>query len=211
MLAGLKEKLVSTEAVAEAVRAYAQETNRLNRDRRAQAEADRKALAKIERAIAGIMAAIEDGLYRTVLPRAWEMIADVMRQAALAQIETEAVQNAMPADFEPNGWIGDPDRAVRCRPSVQPQTISEETVELWVDSETGNRFANQAAPPKTRTAIKRRFRQTVFQPMRPAGDAAPFFRGLVFPRIGNAGGHLFDGSKLQSPRDVLVALANPWC
>lgn len=64
VLAGLKEKLVSSEAVAEAVRAYAKETNRLNRDRRTQAEADQKALQKIDRAIAGIMAAIEDGLYQ---------------------------------------------------------------------------------------------------------------------------------------------------
>ncbi|MEH3117215.1 MAG: recombinase family protein [Methylorubrum populi] len=64
VLAGLKEKLVSSEAVAAAVRAYAEETNRMNRDRRAQAEADHKALAKIDKAIAGIMAAIEDGLYQ---------------------------------------------------------------------------------------------------------------------------------------------------
>ncbi|ALC11509.1 recombinase family protein [Sphingopyxis sp. 113P3] len=64
VLAGLKEKLVSSEAVAEAVRAYAKETNRLNRDRRAQSQTDQKALEKIERAIAGIMAAIEDGMYQ---------------------------------------------------------------------------------------------------------------------------------------------------
>ena len=67
VLAGLKEKLVSSEAVAEAVRAYAKETNRLNRDRRAQAETDQKALQKIERAIAGIMAAIEDGMYQPTM------------------------------------------------------------------------------------------------------------------------------------------------
>ena len=36
VLAGLKDKLISADSVAEAVRAYAQETNRLNRDRRAQ-------------------------------------------------------------------------------------------------------------------------------------------------------------------------------
>ena len=67
VLAGLKEKLVSSEAVAEAVRAYAKETNRLNHERRAQAEVDQKALQKIERAIAGIMAAIEDGLYQPLM------------------------------------------------------------------------------------------------------------------------------------------------
>ena len=64
VLTGLKDRLVSSDAVAEAVRAYAEETNRPNHDRRAQAETDRRALHKIERAIAGIMAAIEDGLYQ---------------------------------------------------------------------------------------------------------------------------------------------------
>lgn len=62
----LKDKLVSSEAVAEAVRAYAKETNRLNRDRRAQTKADQKALRKMERATAGIMAAIEDGAISAV-------------------------------------------------------------------------------------------------------------------------------------------------
>ncbi|MFC0807463.1 hypothetical protein ACFHWW_18655 [Ensifer sp. P24N7] len=54
-----EERLVSSEAVAEAVRAYAEEMNRLNRDRRVQATTDQKALAQIEKAIAGIIAAIE--------------------------------------------------------------------------------------------------------------------------------------------------------
>ncbi|WP_316189857.1 recombinase family protein [Bradyrhizobium sp. SZCCHNS1054] len=64
VLAGLKDRLVSSEAVAEAVRAYTEEMNRLNHDRRAQVESDHRALQKIERAVAGIMAAIEDGLYQ---------------------------------------------------------------------------------------------------------------------------------------------------
>ncbi|WP_409998339.1 zinc ribbon domain-containing protein [Bradyrhizobium sp. SZCCHNR3109] len=64
VLAGLKDRLVSSEAVAEAVRAYAEEMNRLNHDRRARAETDHRALQKIERAVAGVMAAIEDGLYQ---------------------------------------------------------------------------------------------------------------------------------------------------
>ncbi len=63
VLAGLKDRLVSSEAVAEAVRVYGKEMNRLNHDRRAQAETDQRALQKIERAISGIMTAIEDGLY----------------------------------------------------------------------------------------------------------------------------------------------------
>lgn len=48
VLTGLKEKLVSSEAVAEAVRAYAKETNRLNRDRRLQAETDHETCAREE-------------------------------------------------------------------------------------------------------------------------------------------------------------------
>ncbi|WP_199260004.1 hypothetical protein [Paracoccus binzhouensis] len=48
----------------EAVRAYVEETNRLNHQRRAQQDSDRRAMAKIERAIAGIIAAIEDGMYQ---------------------------------------------------------------------------------------------------------------------------------------------------
>ncbi|MBZ9657431.1 recombinase family protein [Mesorhizobium sp. ESP-6-4] len=79
VLAGLKERLVSADAVAEAIRAYAQETNRLNQERRAQGEQDRKALDKIERVIAGIMAAIEDGLYQPSMKARME---DLERQKA---------------------------------------------------------------------------------------------------------------------------------
>jgi hypothetical protein len=44
VLAGLTEKLVSAENVAEAVRAHAEELNQQNRERRAQTDIDRKAL-----------------------------------------------------------------------------------------------------------------------------------------------------------------------
>jgi site-specific DNA recombinase len=59
VLTGLTNKLVSPEAVAVAVRAYAQETNRQNHERRAQAETSCRNLEKIERSIKGIMDAIE--------------------------------------------------------------------------------------------------------------------------------------------------------
>ena len=67
VLSGLADRLVSAESVAAAMRAYVQETNRLNRERRAQNEADRRELDKIERAVAGLLAAIEDGLYQPVM------------------------------------------------------------------------------------------------------------------------------------------------
>lgn len=53
--------LVSAKAVAEAVRAYHQEMNRRNQERRAQTDADRLAIPKFERSINGIMTAIVQG------------------------------------------------------------------------------------------------------------------------------------------------------
>lgn len=66
-LAGIADRLVSADKVEAAVAAYAAHINRENRERRIQAEADARALAKIERAVAGILAAIEDGLYQPVM------------------------------------------------------------------------------------------------------------------------------------------------
>ena len=74
---------MSAEAVAEAVRAYHEEMNRQNHARRAQIDADRQALPKIERAIKGIMAAIEDGMYQ---PAMKARMAELERQKA--EIET---------------------------------------------------------------------------------------------------------------------------
>jgi len=67
VLAGLTDKLVSPEAVAVAVRAYAEETNRQNHDRRANTETSRRALVKIEKGIKGILDAIEDGMYQPAM------------------------------------------------------------------------------------------------------------------------------------------------
>jgi hypothetical protein len=67
VLAGLTDKLVSPGAVAVAVRAYAEETNRRGRERRAEAETSRRALEKIERGTKGILDAIEDGMYQPAM------------------------------------------------------------------------------------------------------------------------------------------------
>jgi site-specific DNA recombinase len=89
VLAGLTDKLVSPEAVAVAVRAYAQETNRQNHERRAQAEASRRALEKIDRSIKGILGAIEDGMYQPAMKaRMGELAqrkADTLRLAILQE------------------------------------------------------------------------------------------------------------------------------
>ena len=69
------------------MRAHHEKMNRENYARRAQAEADRKALAKIERAIAGIMAAIEDGMYKSTMSAR-------MGELQLQKAEVEARLNA---------------------------------------------------------------------------------------------------------------------
>jgi hypothetical protein len=145
-------------------------------------------------------------LYRTELPKAWAVIADVLEKAALAQIETEAVIKEMPADYTPRTWIGDPDRSVRCRPPVEEEIVSERIVELWVDLKTGNTFADQSAPP-TVSSIKKQFKEVTYRPFRPSGDVPPFYRDLKFPRLDATGStSLFDGGRLRGPYDVIEAL-----
>jgi hypothetical protein len=66
-LSGLAERLVSPDKVQAAVAAYADYINRENRAQRAQAEIDARAAEKIDQATAGIMTAIEDGLYQPAM------------------------------------------------------------------------------------------------------------------------------------------------
>jgi DNA invertase Pin-like site-specific DNA recombinase len=79
-LTGIAERLVSPGNVREAVAAYAEEVNRQNRERRIQSDADTQALTKIERAVAGIITAIEDGLYQPAM------------KARMAELEHQRVE-----------------------------------------------------------------------------------------------------------------------
>ena len=58
------DRLMAPEKAAAAVRAWAEETNRLNRECNAAGEADRNELADIEKKMATMISAIEDGGYR---------------------------------------------------------------------------------------------------------------------------------------------------
>jgi len=61
VLIGLKERLMAPEIAAEAIRAYVEETNRLNRTRGSASEVDRVELDKVRRSIKEIVTLIEDG------------------------------------------------------------------------------------------------------------------------------------------------------
>ena len=63
LLAGLKDRLMAPEVAAEAMRAYVEETNRLNRERHSVAASDRRELDGIEKKIKEIVTVIEDGGY----------------------------------------------------------------------------------------------------------------------------------------------------
>ncbi|WP_180899768.1 recombinase family protein [Martelella soudanensis] len=63
VLSGLKDRMMSPEIAAEAMRAYAEETNRLNRERRSNADVWQVELAKVDKQIAQIVEAIADGMY----------------------------------------------------------------------------------------------------------------------------------------------------
>ncbi|MDH6234757.1 hypothetical protein M2281_005378 [Mesorhizobium soli] len=60
VLAGLEDRLMAPEAAAAALRAYAEATNRLNRERRANANAWK--LMKVEKQIRGVIEAIKAGM-----------------------------------------------------------------------------------------------------------------------------------------------------
>src|ERR1019366_6867062 len=61
VLDGLRERLMAPEIAAEAMRAYAEETNRLNRERRISGDADRRELDKLTRSMKEIVTLIQDG------------------------------------------------------------------------------------------------------------------------------------------------------
>jgi site-specific DNA recombinase len=94
VLEGLKHKLVAPEVAAEAIRAFQEETNRLNRERLASAEADRQALAKVERGIKGILTAIEEGLFE---PSMKVRLPELERQKIELEARLANAPEALPA------------------------------------------------------------------------------------------------------------------
>ncbi|HEY0234355.1 MAG TPA: recombinase family protein, partial [Afipia sp.] len=67
VLTGLRERMMTPDMAAEAMRAYTEETNRLNRDRRNTADATRRELAETAKAIAEIVRVIEQGGWHRAL------------------------------------------------------------------------------------------------------------------------------------------------
>ena len=97
-MAGLKDRLMAPDMVGEAIRGYVDETNRLNHERRAAQGAAVAALAKIDRAKADIVAAIEDGRFsKTLMDRLLDLEAN---EEVLRATMTEAPADT--PDIHPN-------------------------------------------------------------------------------------------------------------
>ncbi len=179
VLTGLTEKLVSPEAVAAAVRAYAVEANRQNHARRAQTEADRRSLEKIERGIMGIMAAIEDGLYQ---PAMKARIAELERQKA----EIEARLADAPADV----------------PDVHPNMAELYRAKVTCLADT---LSEPESNGEAREDIRSLIGEVVLTPGEKRGESHAILRGELIAILDLAAGR----RRSPRPEVITNALAGP--
>lgn len=91
VLSGLKGRMMAPEVAAEAMRAYAEETSRLNRERRSSNHAWKAELAKIEKQIRLILEAIKAGMFHESMKD--EMTALEARKSELTALLGEAPQD----------------------------------------------------------------------------------------------------------------------
>ena len=100
VLAGLKDRMMAPEVAAEAMRAYAEETNRLNRERRSNGDAWQAELAKVQKQIAEIVEAIADGMYHPSMKE--KMTGLETRKAELLSLLADAPEEK--PDLLPTAW-----------------------------------------------------------------------------------------------------------
>ncbi len=91
VLSGLKDHMMAPEIVEDAMRAYAEETNRLNRERRSSGDAWKAELVKIEKQIRGIIEAIKAGMFHESMKA--EMDTLEARKVELTELLAEAPED----------------------------------------------------------------------------------------------------------------------
>jgi site-specific DNA recombinase len=92
VLAGLKDRMMSPEVVCDAMEAYAEEMNRLNRERRANGDGWRVELVKVQKEIHGIIEAIKAGMFQPSMKEAMDAL-----EARKAELNT--LLSESPADI----------------------------------------------------------------------------------------------------------------
>ena len=179
VLAGLTDKLVSPEAAAVAVRAYAEETNRQNHERRAQVEADRRSLEKINRGVKGILDAIEDGMYQ---PAMKARMSELEQQKA----EIEKRLEDAPADL----------------PDVHPNIAEHYRAKVIRLAET---LAEPEANVETREDIRSLIGEVVITPGEKRGESHAVRRGELMAVLDLAVGR----RRTPRPEVITKELAGP--
>jgi site-specific DNA recombinase len=179
VLAGLTDKLVSPEAVAVAVRAYAEETNRQNHERRAQAEADRRSLEKINRGIKGILDAIEDGMYQPAM------------KARMSELEQQKAEIAKRLEDAPADL-----------PDVHPNIAEHYRAKVIRLAET---LAESEANVETREDIRSLIGEVVITPGEKRGESHAVLRGELMAILDLAAGH----RRTPRPEVITKELAGP--
>ena len=179
VLAGLTDKLVSSEAVAAAVRAYAEETNRQNHERRAQAETSRRALGKIDKGIKGILDAIEDGMYQPAMKAR-------MSELEQEKAEIEARLSEAPADV----------------PDVHPNIAEPYRAEVICLAET---LAEPVSNGEAREDIRSLIGEVVITPGEKRGESHATLRGELLAILDLAAGHRIS----PKTEVITKALASP--
>jgi hypothetical protein len=180
-LTGLKEKLVSADAVAEAVRAYHEALNREKQDQRAQSSADRHTLAKVERTIKSIITAIEDGMYQ---PSMKARMDDLERQKAEITAGL-AVETPPLPDVNPN-------IAEIYRHKVQHRSVA---------------LADPKTAQESTTAIRSLIGEIVLTPGEKRGEVHATLRGELMSILDFAAGR--HEKRTNAPRVITAVAASP--
>jgi hypothetical protein len=178
-LGGLTDKLVSPEAVAVAVRTYTEETNRQNHERRAQVEADRRSLEKINRGMKGILDAIEDGMYQ---PAMKARMSELEQQKA----EIEKRLEDAPADLS----------------DVHPNIAEHYRAKVIRLAET---LAEPEANVETREDIRSLIGEVVMTPGEKRGESHAVLRGELMAILHLAAGR----RRTPRPEVITKELAGP--
>ena len=98
VLAGLKDRLMAPDLLEEAIRAYVEETNRLNHERRAASAAGQIELRKVVKAIDAIVDLVEEGRHT---PAILERLYGLEDRAAELRAQQAAAPSDVP-DIHPN-------------------------------------------------------------------------------------------------------------
>ena len=161
------------------MRAYAEETNRLNHERRAQAETSRRALEKIERSIKGIMDAIEDGMYQPAMKAR-------MNELEQQKAEIEARLAEAPADV----------------PDVHPNIAEHYRAKVIRLAET---LAEPESNAEAREDIRSLVGEVVITAGQKRGESHAILRGELMAILDLAAGR----RRSPKPEVITNALAGP--